>query len=537
MQPHLPSGCSGDPEAKSQVFNECGDDKDTNQSQKLTDLSEETVQKNKKQKIEEATEGTDKVTNGEEHRLLLNDPETSGDHHETHDISSTYSRLHRVKDTDIENAAQDAVLREQEISTQQVIHNQRQVRGATETRENDKDILSGRHDPSALKEHLLKMTTDHRAEMASKRGNPSFSEKGNLEIGNGYGVPGGSAFCGASGPSTHISNERREPESTTVTKELPEYLKQKLAARGILKNGAAQLNHSITKITSESKSSDTVAATKLPPGWKEAKDPSTGSVYYYNESTGKTQWENPCEIPTVSQSLPSTNLPQGWLEALDETSGQKYYYNTKTQISQWTRPGSVEQVVLQQNVGVVYGTTADETGDPLSLLQKCASCGGWGIGLVQAWGYCNHCTRILNLPYQQHVTPHLRNQQQLSMTPGTKEDSSKIAPLHRKPPLGKRGKKDFRKNSHDEDDEVDPMDPSSYSDAPRGGWVVGLKGVQPRAADTTATGPLFQQRPYPSPGAVLRKNEEAAKQTKKRGSHSSSISKRGDGSDGLGEAD
>lgn len=50
-------------------------------------------------------------------------------------------------------------------------------------------------------------------------------------------------------------------------------------------------------------------------------------------------------------------------------------------------------------------------------------------------------------------------------------------------------------------------------------------------------GPLFQQRPYPSPGAVLRKIAEAAKQTKKSGSHSSFISKRGDGSDGLGEAD
>lgn len=52
-------------------------------------------------------------------------------------------------------------------------------------------------------------------------------------------------------------------------------------------------------------------------------------------------------------------------------------------------------------------------------------------------------------------------------------------------------------------------------------------------------GPLFQQRPYPSPGAVLRKNAEIAAQTKKHGSHCdmAPISKRGDGSDGLGDAD
>lgn len=50
-------------------------------------------------------------------------------------------------------------------------------------------------------------------------------------------------------------------------------------------------------------------------------------------------------------------------------------------------------------------------------------------------------------------------------------------------------------------------------------------------------GPLFQQRPYPSPGAVLRKNAEIASQSKKPGSHYAPISKKGDGSDGLGDAD
>lgn len=49
---------------------------------------------------------------------------------------------------------------------------------------------------------------------------------------------------------------------------------------------------------------------------------------------------------------------------------------------------------------------------------------------------------------------------------------------------------------------------SSYSDAPQGGWSTGLEGAQPKAADTTASGPLFQQRPYPSPGSVLRANKK-----------------------------
>ena len=42
----------------------------------------------------------------------------------------------------------------------------------------------------------------------------------------------------------------------------------------------------------------------------------------------------------------------------------------------------------------------------------------------------------------------------------------------------------------------------------RGTWSTGLieKGEAKTGVDTTANGPLFQQRPYPSPGEVLRRN-------------------------------
>ncbi|MCI86804.1 WW domain-containing, partial [Trifolium medium] len=31
--------------------------------------------------------------------------------------------------------------------------------------------------------------------------------------------------------------------------------------------------------------------------------------------------------------------------------------------------------------------------DQSSSSPRCMGCGGWGVGLVQSWGYCNHCTR------------------------------------------------------------------------------------------------------------------------------------------------
>ena len=42
----------------------------------------------------------------------------------------------------------------------------------------------------------------------------------------------------------------------------------------------------------------------------------------------------------------------------------------------------------------------------------------------------------------------------------------------------------------------------------RGTWSTGLvdKSDAKTGVDTTANGPLFQQRPYPSPGEVLRRN-------------------------------
>lgn len=54
---------------------------------------------------------------------------------------------------------------------------------------------------------------------------------------------------------------------------------------------------------------------------------------------------------------------------------------------------------------------------------------------------------------------------------------------------------------------LDPMDPAAYSDIPRGKWSAGLdRETEKIAVDSTASGPLFQQRPFPSPGAVLLAN-------------------------------
>lgn len=68
-------------------------------------------------------------------------------------------------------------------------------------------------------------------------------------------------------------------------------------------------------------------------------------------------------------------------------------------------------------------------------------------------------------------------------TPSQPSHSKGLPP--RAPTKARRGRTGGQESS------IDPMDPSSYSDAPRGSWAVGLEGAQPRAVDTTASGPLF----------------------------------------------
>lgn len=464
--------------------------------------------------------------------------EQTGKMEHTVNTTDTSNSMLYSKDVDaIDSAAQDAVLREQELATQQIINDQRQARGTSGPVEDSEDILSGHRNPNALKEHLLKMTTDHRSEMANKRGRLTHQDKGNVEIGNGYGVPGGGAYYAAMPFGSESKNSRDKTHEDATQKELPEYLKQRLKARGILKDDKAN-GETITEDKSEAHPNYT-SAQKLPSGWVEAKDPATGSSYFYNDKTGESQWECPSDSASCATPLP---LLQDWQEALDAATGRVYYYNTQTNLSQWEMPNSMKQVVATHADRIASGHEVSNTGNlEPSYMKKCMGCGGWGVSLVQPWGYCNHCTRVQNIPFQQYSSLN-NDHHQATITMHTNDNLGKPLSMQKsssKPPIGKGNRKDNRKRVHAVDDELDPMDPSSYSDAPRGGWVVGLKGVQPRAADTTATGPLFQQRPYPSPGAVLRKNAEIAAQTKKPGgrSHMLPISKRGDGSDGLGDAD
>uniref|UniRef100_A0A1X7SQW9 Uncharacterized protein n=1 Tax=Amphimedon queenslandica TaxID=400682 RepID=A0A1X7SQW9_AMPQE len=100
----------------------------------------------------------------------------------------------------------------------------------------------------------------------------------------------------------------------------------------------------------------------------------------------------------------------------------------------------------------------------------------------------------------------------LYLNPATYQPKQTLAEEQRKRLSRKSGPSSFKKKKKKftEDTDLDPMDPAAYSDAPRGTWQSGLedKGEAKTGVDTTANGPLFQMRPYPSPGAILKMNKD-----------------------------
>lgn len=52
-----------------------------------------------------------------------------------------------------------------------------------------------------------------------------------------------------------------------------------------------------------------------------AKDPTSGALYYFNETTRRSQWEKPAGTSSNAPLPSPLSLPEDWAEALDETTG------------------------------------------------------------------------------------------------------------------------------------------------------------------------------------------------------------------------
>jgi len=169
-------------------------------------------------------------------------------------------------------------------------------------------------------------------------------------------------------------------------------------------------------------------------------------------------------------------LPDGWREMYDAGIGRHYYWCVKTNKVSWLPPGHPKAKITDAASKVREAMTLRKTEE------KHKEENDDNMDLDSDNDNSDGEDRMLE-------------EQRRREKEKRREEERRIVGRKRK---GRGG---------DAEDSLDPMDPSAYSDVPRGSWSSGLEeGGGKRGVDSTASGPIFQQRPYPSPGDILRAN-------------------------------
>jgi len=177
-------------------------------------------------------------------------------------------------------------------------------------------------------------------------------------------------------------------------------------------------------------------------------------------------------------------LPDGWREMYDAGVGRHFYWCTKTDQVSWLPPGHPKGTITDP---------ASKVREMLALKEK----------------------------KKQEETDDADNMDLDSDNESDEEEEDRRIEEQRRREKEQRREEERRIVGKDkkgrkgrEDDALDPMDPAAYSDVPRGSWSTGLpdQSSAKTGVDSTASGPLFQQRPYPSPGDILRANAAQQKE-------------------------
>ncbi|XP_065218870.1 polyglutamine-binding protein 1 [Planococcus citri] len=180
-------------------------------------------------------------------------------------------------------------------------------------------------------------------------------------------------------------------------------------------------------------------------------------------------------------------LPENWTEVYDPGTGRFYYWDEENDVVSWLPPSHRRALItdsaarFREERHMVEGDKNQED-DKKSESDSDASSDS-----------------------STSSTDTKRKKRKYS---SSDKESDKSDEERRAKPKQTRNDRNFNRRRVVKANDIDPMDPAAYSNIPRGTWSDGLnKGLEAKTgADTTAAGPLYQMRPYPNPGAVLRAN-------------------------------
>lgn len=211
--------------------------------------------------------------------------------------------------------------------------------------------------------------------------------------------------------------------------------------------------------------------------------PNKYNVYHECTLFCKEHWKDGRKIPDArylkrkAAMLSKHPLPSHWKEIYDPGTGRHYYWETDSDSVSWLPPSHPRAVISES---AAY------------LREEQAS--------------SNRNRNREDIEEDEEI-----NEEKSDYSSDDESDEE----LKRQEEKRRRKENEERKRSRGRiktrENDLDPMDPASYSDIPRGGWSDGLsKGNEAKTgADVTAAGPLYQMRPYPNPGAVLRANAKS----------------------------
>ncbi|XP_041350073.1 polyglutamine-binding protein 1-like [Gigantopelta aegis] len=217
--------------------------------------------------------------------------------------------------------------------------------------------------------------------------------------------------------------------------------------------------------------------------------PNKWNPYHKCVTYCRTHWgvkeflPEPVMLKRRDRHLRKYPLPDGWIEVADPKTGRYYYWSITTDQVSWLSPLHPKSTITL----------------PADRLQA----------MLDSSARVTLNDKV-NEEEQMDMESDLSD---MSSSESSSEDERERRRDHgrdRRYGRGNQGDKKVSGNRRSKEDTLDPMDPASYSDIPRGSWSDGLdqRGKAKTGVDVTASGPLFQQRPYPSPGDVLRANRE-----------------------------
>jgi len=205
--------------------------------------------------------------------------------------------------------------------------------------------------------------------------------------------------------------------------------------------------------------------------------PNKWNVFHECTAQCVKRWGDGVERPTKENEirrlfmLKKYPLPEDWLEVYDKGTGRFYYWSTTTDEVCWLSPSHPKA-----KIGV--------------------------------------CAAKLRSDLKNKKPEISKKAEREDGDDSEEEEVVGLKQVRLKRDKERSERRNFQKGkSKKVDNDLDPMDPAAYSDVPRGGWSEGLeiRNEASTGVDTTASGPLFQMRPYPNPGAVLRANAASKK--------------------------